>query len=289
MKKSIISMVLVLAIVFVTVACGSAPAKNDDAVVEKSEPAAQEQTTADKSFELSEKDKQVSEKDLEDLSNLSKLIEMPFDGILSNDFSESLSDPRIDEVLKKARISMEEFSIKVAELPSVVDFNGRKVRKEYYVYLSELFFINLELLDKYVKFLREIEQVLNDMNYINNDKNKNLIGELARILNHWIWKQMEEKDDNLIKKIEEKYGVKKGEWDKFFFFEEQPAEQKEINDKKAPEEKKEDPNILTDEEKNQILWREDEFQRMLEEKLNEYMKEQKKENDNNNVPEKTEE
>ena len=66
---------------------------------------------------------------------------------------------------------MEEVSTKIAELPSVVDIKGRKVRKEYFVYISELYSINLEELDKYLKFLREIEQVLNDLNYnINNDK-----------------------------------------------------------------------------------------------------------------------
>ncbi len=295
MKNSIILTILVLAVAVVTVACGSVPAKNEGAVVEKSELVTQEQTTADKSVELSEKDKQVSEKDLEYLINLIESnpeIEVIFNGILNNDFTESLSDPRIDEAFKKARSLMEEVFTKIAELPSVVDIKGGKVRKEYFVYISELYSINLEELDKYLKFLREIEQVLNDLNYnINNDKNKNFIEELSIILNHWIWKQQEEKGEELIKKIEEKYGVKREDFMKFFILEERPEEKKEMecNDKKAPEEKKEDPNTLTDEEKNQLLWREDEFLRMLEKKLEDYKKEQEKENDEKKVPEKTEE
>ena len=107
MKKFFCSTILVFAVALICAACGSTPAKNEGAVVEKSEPVTQEQTTADKSVEISEKDKQVSEKDLEYLINLIELnpeIDVIFNGILNNDFTESLSDPRIDEALKKQEV-----------------------------------------------------------------------------------------------------------------------------------------------------------------------------------------
>ena len=248
MKKVIISIVLVLAVALVTVACGSVPAKNEGASVEKSEPATQEQTTADKSVELSEKDKQVSEKDLDELFKLLPDANPEIAEIV-NEISNASRiydlvalSPRVDEVLKKARSSMEEFSTKIAELPSVVDLKGSKIRKEYFVFLSEFHSLSLEVIDKYVKFLREIGQILKDLNYdINDDKNKNFIEELDKILDEWVGKQAEKNLQKIYEKMEEKYGVTRENWNEFFNLEEQPKKQKEIeiNDKTSPEEQKE--------------------------------------------------
>lgn len=216
MKKSIISTILVLAVVVLMMAaCGSTPAKKDDAVVEKSEVVQQKandkNSAQDKQSESSEKDEQMSEKDLEYLSDLidnkiAKRIE------IFNNEEIIASDPMIDETFKELKSLMEEFSDKIAKLPSIVDVKDNKIRKEYFVFLFEYHSIIIKIENKRLKLQKEIEQVFNDLN---DDKNKDVLGELKKILSEWSSKQVENKLEEFHKRIAEKHGIKIEDLEKF--------------------------------------------------------------------------
>ena len=231
MKKSIILTLFVCVVILMMAACGSAPAKKDDAVVEKSEVVQQEvndnNIVQDKQSESSEKDEQVSEKDLEDISNLI-IAHAEINKIFLD--KENITSSMIEEAFKKAISLKEEFSCKIAKLPSIVDAEGVKFRKEYLIYLFEYHSIVLELEGKRMKLQKEIEQIFNDLN---EDKNKDVLGEVKRILNEWSQKQMANKAEKLVKRIEEQYGVKEEEWRNAVFPEEQYDE--ENQETKRPE------------------------------------------------------
>ena len=195
MKKSIISTLFVCVVVLMTVACGSTPAKNDDAVVEKSVDNSREEVNNESSEILLNDDQSVMK-----IADLMNNIENKIRSKDESSFKVGetwyiipiIDEQNIDEQkVREIKALVKKLANEVKSMPSVVEINGQNITKDFLVFFVVDNWELLEVLEKRARIQRKIDAWIEEMKkYGQNYKIENIKEHVAIFFNESIVRKL---------------------------------------------------------------------------------------------------